>query len=83
MAAAQDAPAGEAVPEKEVEDLDYRQRRVPGSVDRYGTSSLIERYGADFAGPGLQYKLSADCEKHEAAEYEQCDLYFPNMLRVT
>ena len=50
---------------------------------RYRMSNLIERYGADFAGPDLRDKLSADCEKHDAAEYERCDLYFPDMLAVT
>ncbi len=50
---------------------------------RYRIATLIERYGADFAGPDLRDKLSADCEKHRAAEYERCDLYFPDMLRVT
>ncbi len=50
---------------------------------RYRTGSLVERYGADFAGPDLRDKLSANCEKHDAAEYERCDLYFTDMLRVT
>ena len=50
---------------------------------RYRMSTLIERYGADFAGPDLWDKLSTDCEKHAAAEYERCDLYFPDMLKVT
>ena len=39
-------------------------------------------YGAEFAGPDLRQKLSVDCEKHAAAEYERCDLYFPDMLKV-
>ncbi len=50
---------------------------------RYRISTLIERYGADFAGPDLREKLSADCKKHEVAEYERCDLHFPDMLKVT
>ena len=50
---------------------------------RYRTATLIERYGADFAGPDLREKLSVDCEKHGAAEYERCDLYFPDMLNVS
>ena len=50
---------------------------------RYRMSTLIEQYGADFAGPDLRDKLSADCAKHDAAEYERCDLYFPDMLKVT
>jgi hypothetical protein len=37
---------------------------------RYRISTLIERYGADFAGPDLRDKLSADCEKHDAADFE-------------
>ena len=49
---------------------------------RYKMATLIERYGADFAGPDLRDRLSADCEKHGAAEYERCDLYFPDMLKV-
>ncbi len=49
---------------------------------RYRMATLIERYGADFAGPDLRDRLSVDCEKHGAAEYERCDLYFPDMLRV-
>ena len=49
---------------------------------RYRTASLVERYGADFAGPDLREKLSADCDTHDAAEYERCDLYFPDMLKV-
>ena len=44
---------------------------------RYRIATLIERNGADFAGPDLRDKLSADCEKHGAAEYKRCDLYFP------
>ena len=44
---------------------------------RYRIANLIERYGADFAGPDLRDKLSEGCEKHDAAEYERCDLYFP------
>ena len=35
---------------------------------RYRMATLIERYGADFAGPDLRDKLSVDCEKHDAAE---------------
>ena len=50
---------------------------------RYRTASLVERYGADFAGPDLREKLSAGCERHAAAEYERCDLYFPDMLKVS
>ncbi len=50
---------------------------------RYRTASLVKRYGAEFAGPDLRDKLSANCEKHDAAEYERCDLYFPDMLKVT
>ncbi len=50
---------------------------------RYRIATLIERYGADFAGPDLRDRLSADCAKHGAAEYERCDLYFPDMLRVS
>ena len=50
---------------------------------RYRITTLIERYGADFAGPDLRDKLSTDCEKHAAAEYERCDLYFPDMLKLT
>ncbi len=50
---------------------------------RYRTATLVERYGTDFAGPDLRKKLSVDCEKHRAAEYERCDLYFPDMLRVS
>ncbi len=50
---------------------------------RYRTETLVERYGADFAGPDLRDRLSADCEKHDAAEYERCDLYFPGMLDVS
>ena len=46
-------------------------------------STLIERYSTDFAGPNLREKLSADCEKHAAAEHERCDLHFPDMLKVT
>ncbi len=49
----------------------------------YRIATLIERYGADFAGPDGREKLSADCERHAAAEYERCDLYFPDMLRVS
>ena len=49
---------------------------------RYRITTLIERYGADFAGPDLREKLSADCEKHDAPEYERCDLFFPDMLKV-
>ncbi len=49
---------------------------------RYRTASLVERYGADFAGPDLRQKLSTDCEKHAAAEDERCDLYVPDMLKV-
>ncbi len=50
---------------------------------RYRMASLVERYGADFAGPNLREKLSADCEKHAAAEFERCDLFFPDMLKVS
>ena len=50
---------------------------------RYRTARLVEQYGADFAGPDLRDKLSVDCEKHDAAEYERCDLYFPDMLKVS
>ncbi len=50
---------------------------------RYRITTLIERYGADFAGPDLRDKLSVDCERHDAAEYERCDLYFPDMLKVS
>ena len=32
--------------------------------------------------PDLRDKLSADCVKHHAAEYDRCDLYFPDMLKV-
>ncbi len=35
---------------------------------RYRMATLIERYGADFAGPDLRDKLSVNCEKHDAAE---------------
>ncbi len=50
---------------------------------RYRTASLVERYGTDFAGPDLRDKLSVDCEKHSAGEYDRCDLYFPEMLKVS
>ncbi len=50
---------------------------------RYHMSTLIQRYGADFGGPDLRDKLSADCVKNDASEYERCDLYFPDMLKVT
>ncbi len=30
-------------------------------MGRYHIANLIERYGADFAGPDLRDKLSADC----------------------
>ena len=39
--------------------------------------------GADFAGPDLREKLSEGCERHGAGEYERCDLYFPDMLKVS
>ena len=48
--------------------------------DRYGRyriSTLIERYGADFAGPELWEKLSADCVKHDAAEFEGATCFSP------
>ena len=50
---------------------------------RYQITTLIKRYGADFAGPDLREKLSEGCEKHRAAEYERCDFYFPDMLKVS
>ncbi len=50
---------------------------------RYRTAALVERYGAHFAGPDLRDRLSASCERHAAAEYERCDLYFPDMLKVS
>ena len=50
---------------------------------RYRIATLIERYGADFAGPDLRDKLSEGCERHGAAEYERCDIYFPDMLKVS
>ncbi len=50
---------------------------------RYRTATVVERYGAGFAGPDLRDRLSADCEKHDVAEYERCDLYFPGMLDVS
>ena len=55
---------------------------LAGKRKEYRINTLIVRYGADFAGPDLRKKLSVDCEKHAAAEYERCDLYFPDMLRV-
>ena len=49
----------------------------------YRIATLIERYGANFAGPDLRDRLSAGCERHAAAEYERCDLYFPDMIKVS
>ncbi len=44
---------------------------------------LVGEIGAGFAGPDLRDRLLVDCEKHDAAEYERCDLYFPGMLDVS
>ena len=46
---------------------------------RYRTATLVERYGRGLTLPDLRSKLSADCEKHAAAEYERCDVYFPQL----
>ena len=39
--------------------------------------------GRSGSGPDLREKLSEGCERRGAAEYERCDLYFPDMLRVS
>ncbi len=46
---------------------------------RYRTATLVERYGRGLALPDLRSKLSVNCEKHAAAEYERCDVYFPQL----
>ena len=52
--------------------------------DRHGRmklSTLIERYGADFAVPDLRTKLNAGCEHAHAMINHQCDLYFSQLTR--
>ena len=44
---------------------------------------LVERFEGELLVPELREKLSAECEKHGAAEYERRDLYFPDMLKVS
>jgi len=44
-------------------------------------STLIERYGADFAAPDLRTTLNAGCEHANAMVNQQCDLYFPQLMR--
>ncbi len=48
---------------------------------RYRTATLAERYGRHMAMPDLRVKLSADCDKHDAAEYERCDVFCPVLGR--
>jgi hypothetical protein len=52
--------------------------------DRHGRmklSTLIERYGADFAVPDLRTTLNAGCAHANAMINQQCDLYFPQLMR--
>ena len=52
--------------------------------DRHGRmklSTLIERYGADFAAPDLRTTLNTGCEHANAMVNQQCDLYFLQLTR--
>ena len=52
--------------------------------DRHGRlklSTLIERYGADFAAPDLRTTLNAGCEHADAMVNQPCILYFFNRSR--
>ena len=51
--------------------------------DRYGRerlARLIERYGREARLPNVRHQLSADCQHHEAAINERCDVYFPELV---
>jgi hypothetical protein len=50
-------------------------------LGRMKLSTLIERYGADFATPDLRTTLNAGCEHADAMINQQCDLYFPQLMR--
>ena len=52
--------------------------------DRHGRmklSTLIQHYGADFAIPDLRTTLNTGCEHANAMVNQQCDLYFPQLMR--
>ena len=52
--------------------------------DRHGRmklSTLVERYGEAFAVPDLRTTLNAGCEHANAMVNQQCDLYFPQLMR--
>jgi hypothetical protein len=53
--------------------------------DRYGRERLtrmIERYGKKARLPDVRHRLAADCPYQEAAVYERCDVYYPQLLAL-
>lgn len=40
---------------------------------------LIERYGREARLPDVRHQLAGDCPRRDAAVYERCDVYFPQL----
>jgi hypothetical protein len=50
--------------------------------DRHGrvpVARLIERYGREARLPDVRHQLAGDCPRRNAAVYERCDVYFPQL----
>ena len=50
--------------------------------DRHGReriARLIDRFGRDARLPDIRHQLAGDCPRRNAAVYERCDVYFPNL----
>ena len=66
--------------------IDPTEGRCLGSIQRRlarsGTTRYSDKIISRLPGQNLRERLSADCERHDAAEYERCDLYFPDILKV-
>ena len=41
---------------------------------------MIELYGKKARLPDVRHRLAADCPYQEAAVYERCDVYYPQLL---
>ena len=40
---------------------------------------LLKEHGPDIPMPDLRQRLAQDCPKREAALYERCDVFFPEI----
>ncbi len=46
---------------------------------RLRTDHLLKEYGPNIPMPDLRQRLAQNCPKREAAIYERCDVFFPEI----